>query len=173
MRHLAELRIHTIFAAGLVFMLPALTSVNSGAAQDKPAPSRVIQQKLTHKYPGQKIVNWCSGKFVGRDADAVAVLHNQAKKQFLVVWVMSNAGIQELDSVAQDESDPGFELQCLDAKEAKERQADFQTLEAIEGSLEAPEGLGAVCYFTDSTSAKCWSLDRASGRLVEVGGWQT
>lgn len=173
MRHLAELRIHRIFAAGLVFMLAALCSANPGAGEEKPAPSRVIQQKLTHKYPGQKIVNWCSGKILGRGADAVAVLHNQAKKQFLVLWVTSNAGIQELDSVAQDESDPGFELQCLDANEAKQRKTDFQTLEAIEGTLEAPEGLGAVCYFTDSTSAKCWSLDRASGRLVEVGGWQT
>jgi len=37
-----------------------------------------------------------------------------------------------------------------------------------------PKGAGAVCYFTDDTTAKCWSDGRKkAGDLIEVGGWIT
>lgn len=156
-----------IFAIGIAFI--------SGAfGGDRPPLSPEIQHQLTAKYPHAKVVNWCSGKFVGKDADAVTVLQDESKKQFLIMWVMSQGGIQELDSVAQtDLPTTEFELQCMDAKKAKDMQDTLQDSEGISSSLKVLKGLGAVCYFIDCCIANCWSLDRASGRLIRVGGWET
>ncbi len=157
-------------AFGMALLL-ASAFISTASSSDQPIVSRKIEQTLTSKYPSHKLVNACSGKFVGRANDAVAVLHNQAKKEFLVVWVTSQGAVQVLDSVTQTE--PEFEIECMDAKEAKEREYDVHHTETIEGSLRVPKGLGAVCYFIDETTAKCWTLDHASGRLMEIGGWQT
>jgi hypothetical protein len=159
------------FAFGLALFLPVI-SIGTAVGADQPSVSSEIREKLAKNYPNQKIVNWCSGNFAGKATDAIAVLRNQAKKQFLVVWVMSG-DIQELDTVAQTDSSSEFELQCLNPKDAKELQDTLQHSEGINSSVEIPKGSGAVCYFTDATVANCWSLNRASGRLVRVGAWET
>lgn len=133
--------------------------------------SNDMQQLLTKNYPSHKVVNSCSGNFVGKPSDAVAVLRDDAKKELLVLWVMSDGNIQQLDSVMQAEPDIG--LQCFDAKEAKKQEYAIYHTPTIQGDLKARKGLGAVCYFTDNTTARCWSLDRASGRLTAIGGWIT
>ncbi len=145
--------------------------VDNVFAADQEMLNNDVQQLLADKYPNHKIVKSCSGSFVGKPTDAIAVVNNAAKKEFIVLWVMSDGNIQQLDAVTQAE--PEFELQCLDAKEAKEREHDVHTTDTITGTLKALKGLGAVCYFSDDTTAKCWSLDRASGRLIEIGGWLT
>lgn len=148
--------------------------VAAGQSGDPAArPPREIQQQLAKKYPKQAMVNWCGGRFLGKPANAVAVVHDAAKKTFLVVWISPAGEAQELDSVAQSGADSKFELQCLDASQAKEREDVLQHSEAIESSLQVPTGEGAARYFTDTTTAKCWSLDRTSGKLKEVGGWIT
>lgn len=139
---------------------------------DQPSIGREIQQKVIKNYPNHKIVNWCSGKFAGRELDAVVVLRNPAKKEFLVLWVMSQGGIQELDSVPQTDA-TDFELECLNAKDAKQLQDTLEASEGISSSVKIPEGSGAVCYFIDEAIANCWSLDSTSGRLVRVGAWET
>ncbi len=157
----------------LVPLSLAAVCISSVFAGDAPPLSRDLQRQLTSEYPNDKVVNWCSGKFVGKETNAVAVLRVDSKREFLVVWVTPPGSIQELDSVPQADAASAFELQCLDAKQAEERQQILRNSEAITSSLKVLKGHGAVCYFTDNTTAKCWSLDRTSGRLIEVGGWQT
>jgi hypothetical protein len=165
-------RKYLIFAFNVALFLPAVSI--SSAFGGNPSPvSPEIQQRLTKKYPNQKMVNGCNGKFLGKESDAVAVLHNPAKKEFLVVWVMSQGEIQELAPVAQTDTSAELELQCMDAKEAKERQDALKDSEGISSSLAIPKGSGAVCYFINYTEANCWTLDRASGRLIRAGGWET
>ncbi len=156
----------------LVFTLSFIL-IGSAFGGDQQPLSGEIKKQLSTKYPNHKVVNWCTGKFVGKEADAVAVLRDESKKQFLVLWVMSQGGIQELDSVAQTDSPTEFELQCMDAKEAKETQDTLQHSEGISSSLKVLKGLGAVCYFIDQNVANCWSLDRPSGHLVRIGAWET
>lgn len=154
----------------LVFFLSSVCG-NDAFGADQAVLSNDMQQLLIKKYPDHTVVNSCSGKFVGRPSDAVAVLRNQAKKEFLVLWVMSDGNIQQLDSVTEGVPDVG--LQCFDAKEAKKQEYEIYHTPTIEGDLKVRKGMGAVCYFTDNTTAKCWSLDRASSRLIEIGGWIT
>ncbi len=156
----------------LIFTLVVLF-IGSAFGGDKPPLSSEIQKQLSTKYPKHTVVNWCSGKFVGKETNAVAVLRDPAKKEYLVVWAMSPGGIQELDAVPQTDSSPEFELQCMDAKEAKETQNTLEHSEAITSSLKVLKGLGAVCYFIDENIANCWSLDRPSGRLIRIGAWET
>ena len=163
------LRLVTI-AFALAFVLSEICARQAYGA-DQAVLGDDLQQLLVKKYPNHQVVKSCSGKFVGKQSDTVAILRNQAKKEFLVLWVRSNGNIQQLDSVMQAE--PDFDLQCLDAKEAKKQEYIVYHTETIEGTLKVRNGLGAVCYFTDNTTAKCWSLDRASGRLIEIGGWLT
>jgi hypothetical protein len=155
-----------------IVLLPSSALISTAFGTDQPPVSPEIQQKLAKKYPNQKIVNWCSGRFLGKNTDAVAVLRNQARKEFLVVWVMTE-GIQELDTVAQSDSSSEFELQCINAKEAKELQHTLQHSEGISSSVEIPTAAGAVCYFIDATVANCWSLNLSTGGLVRVGAWET
>ncbi len=157
----------------LLSLAAAALCFTAAVGGDRPPLARNIQQQLTSKYLNHRIVNWCSGKFVGREKDAVAALLNPTKKQLLVLWVMAPDTIQELDTIEQTGVNSAFELQCLDAKQVRRRQDTLRNSETITNSLKVPNGAGALCYFTDNTTAKCWSLDRASGRLTEVGGWQT
>jgi hypothetical protein len=161
-----------IFAVGIALFFPAI-SVSSGFGGDQSPLSPEIQKRLSKTYPNLKIVNGCSGKFVGKETDAITVLHNRAKKEFLVVWVMLEGHIQELDSVSQADSSTEFDLQCLSPKEAKELEDTLQRSEGVTSSVKIPKGSGAVCYFIDSAVANCWSLDRASGRLIRAGAWET
>ena len=158
------------FAFVLAFFLSNV-GVQDAFGADQAVLSSDMQQLLVKKYPNHKVVNSCSGKFVGKPSDAAAVLRDAAKKEFLVLWVMSDGKIQQLDSVTG--TVPDVELQCFDAKEAKKQEYAIYHTPTIEGDLKVRKGLGAVCYFTDDTTAKCWSLDRASGRLIEIGGWIT
>jgi hypothetical protein len=161
---------HFTLALAVTLFLSTLCVHNVFAA-DQRVLSDDMQQLLADKYPNHKVVKSCSGNFVGKPIDAIAVINNAARKEFIVLWVMSDENIQQLDSVTQAE--PEFELQCMNAKEVKEREHDVHTTDTIIGTLKALKGLGAVCYFSDDTTAKCWSLDRATGRLIEIGGWQT
>jgi hypothetical protein len=161
---------HFPLAFALAFVVLAGYTCNAFGA-DQAVLSNDVQQLLANKYPNHKLVKSCSGSFVGKHDDAIAVLRSEARKEFVVLWVMSDGKTQELDVVTQAE--PEFELQCMDAKEAKEREHDVHTTDTITGTLKARKGLGAVCYFSDDTTAKCWSLNRASGRLIEIGGWLT
>jgi hypothetical protein len=153
----------------LVFFLSSVC-VHDAFGAEQAVFSNEVKQLLIKNYPNHKVVNSCSGAFVGKPSDAVAVLRNEAKKEILVLWVMSNGNIQQLDSVT---AVPDVEPKCWDAKEAKRREYDLHHTESIEAWLKVRTGLGALCYFTDNTTAKCWSLDRASGRLTEIGGWMT
>ncbi len=157
------------FVAVLFF---SVARISNAFGADQPPISREIRQKVAVKYANQKIVNWCSGRFVRKDTDAVVVLHNQSKKEFLVIWVMTG-GIQELDRVPQTDSSSEFELQCMNPNEAKELQDTLRHSGAVTSSVEIPKGAGAVCYFIDETIANCWSLDRATGQLARVGAWET
>lgn len=161
---------HFTLALALTLFLSSLC-VHNAVAADQRVLSDDMQQLLADKYPNHKIVKSCSGSFVGKPIDAIAVVNNAAKKEFVVLWMMADGNIQQLESVTQAEAE--FELQCLDAKEVKEREHDVHTTNTIVGTLKALKGLGAVCYFSDDTTAKCWSLDRATGRLIGIGGWQT
>ncbi len=161
---------HLTLALAAMLFLSTFCVYNVFAA-DQGALSDDMQQLLADKYPNHKVAKSCSGTFVGKPNDAIAVINNGAKKEFIVLWVMSNGNVQQLDSVIQAE--PEFEMQCMNAKEAKEREHDVHTTDTIVGTLRALKGLGAVCYFSDDTTAKCWSLDRATGRLIEIGGWLT
>ncbi len=160
------------FALALaVTLFLSMFCVHNIFAADQGGLSDKMQHLLADKYPNHKVVKSCSGNFVGKPTDAIAVINNAANKEFIVLWVMSDGNIQQLDAVIQAE--PEFELQCMDAKEAKGREHDVHTTDTIVGTLKALKGLGAVCYFSDDTTAKCWSLDRATGRLIEIGGWLT
>src|SRR5262245_38100009 len=156
----------------LVFAIVVLL-ISGAYGGEQPPLSPGIQQQLTAKYPNQKLVNWCSGKFVGKDTNAIAVLRDESKKQFLVLWVMPPGGIQELASVAQFDTSNEFDMQCLNAKEAKEVEYTSQHSETIHSDMKVLKGLGAVCYFIDNTTSDCWSLHRSSGKLVKIGGWLT
>lgn len=81
-----------IFALGVLF-------VGSAFGGDQRPLSSEIQKQLSTKYPNHKVVNWCSGKFVGKEQDAVAVLRDESKKQFLVLWVMSQGGMRGMVDV--------------------------------------------------------------------------
>lgn len=152
--------------------MAAILLTMTGLAADRPTAPRRTQQQLARAYPHQRVVNWCGGAFLGDRAGTIAVLLDEPHQQFKVLWVLPS-GIQELDSVSRSAAIREFELQCLNPKAAAERQRVLRNSEAIESSLQVPAGQGAVCYFTDKTSAKCWSRDRRSGHLIEVGGWQT
>lgn len=161
-----------VFAFGIALLIPVV-SVSGAFGGDRPSINPEVQQTLAKNYPNHKMVHWCSGKFAGKSADAIVVLHNLAKKEFLVVWVMSQGGIQELDTVAPTATNTDVDLDCMNAKDAKELQDTLDTSEAITSSVKVPKGSGAVCYFVDENVSTCWSLDRASGRLVRIGGWET
>lgn len=163
------IRLFTL-ALTLAFFLSSVC-VHDAFGAEQAVLSNDMQQLLIKKYPNHKLVNSCHGTFVGKPSDAVAVLHNEAKKEFLVLWVMSSGNIQQLDSVMQAQAD--FELQCFDTKEAKKQEYLVFHTPTIEGDLKVRKGQGTVCYFTDDTTAKCWSLDRASGQLIAIGGWIT
>ena len=165
-------RKHLAFTFGIALFFLAV-SISSAFGGNQAPVSPEIHQRLAKTYPNLKMVNGCSGKFVGKETDAIAVLHNPVKKEFLVVWVMSQGKVQELDSVAQTGSSTEFELQCLSPREAKGLQDTLQKSEGVSSSVKIPKGSGAVCYFIDSAVANCWSLDRASGRLVRAGAWET
>jgi hypothetical protein len=165
-----EMLRHLIFTI-VVALVVSVVVVNNALAADQAVLSEEMQNAVSNKYPNHKLVKSCSGDFVGKHDNAIAIVHNEASKEFVVLWIMSDGNIQQLDAVTQAE--PEFELQCVDAKEAKEREHDVHTTDTITGTLKALKGLGAVCYFSDDTTAKCWSLDRASGRLIEIGGWLT
>lgn len=171
-RNLENDNAETAFHVGLPLALfLSSVCVHDAFGAEQAVLSNDMQQLLTKNYPSHKVVNSCSGNFVGKPSDAVAVLRDDAKKELLVLWVMSDGNIQQLDSVMQAEPDIG--LQCFDAKEAKKQEYAIYHTPTIQGDLKARKGLGAVCYFTDNTTARCWSLDRTSGRLTAIGGWIT
>ncbi len=155
-----------IFALGVLF-------IGSAFGGDQPPLSGEIQKQLSTKYPQHKVVSWCSGNIVGTETNAAVALRDRSKKDYLVVWGMAQAGIQELASVEQTDASAEFELDCYDAKGAKEIEDTLQHSEGISSSLKVLKGLGAVCYFIDQNVANCWSLDRPSGRLVRIGAWET
>ncbi len=160
-----------VFAFAAVLLL-SLVCLHDAHGAGQPPVSPKTQQRLAAKYPNQKVVNWCSGAFAGKEINAsVVVLHDQKKKEFLVLWLMAK-DIQELDTIPQTEASSDFELQCMNAKEAKELQDTLQNSEGISSSVEIPKDAGAVCYFIDPAIANCWSLDRATGQLVRVGAWE-
>lgn len=147
--------------------------MNPGFATATDAPKSAVKKALAKKYPREAIVNWCDGNFLGKPGDIVAVLSDESRKQFRVVWVTTHKNIQELQSVSRFSPDASFELKCLDATKAKELQNTLRTSESIVDFLKIPEGAGALCYFTDYTTAQCWSADKKSDTLIDAGGWQT
>lgn len=147
--------------------------VASVAAEEHSKPGPALQQKLAGKYPGQRLLNSCDGAFLGRRGDAVVALYDAAEKRVTVAWAPRQGEIQQLDSLAEQGEAKDFELQCHSAKQVDELRQTLRSSETIENFLKVPAGAGAVCYFTDQTTAKCWALDAKSGKLIEAGGWQT
>lgn len=152
----------------LLFLnLPVLVS-SVAAAQ---ALSAKAKDMLTAKYPGEQIVASCSAANLGKAANSFAALYSSADKRIRVTALDQNGGIRDVDTVpAVDGS--SFELQCLSAREAKERKRTLRESEAIRDFLRVPGGRGAVCYFTTDTETKCWSTNK-DGKLIDAGGWQT
>lgn len=130
-----------------------------------------VKDALAAKYPGEQIVASCSTAILGNTRDVFAALYGAHDKRIRVISVMQNGGTREIDVVPATRGS-SFELQCLNAKEAKQRKKVLGESETIRDFLRVPAGRGAVCYFTSDTETKCWSKDK-SGKLIEVGGWQT
>ena len=145
-----------------------LLSTASAVAQ---GVSPKTKAALSAKYPGEEAVASCSAGAVGNRLDGFAALYNSSDKQTRVVAIDKEGGVRELDVIPSTDGS-SFELQCLNAKEAKERKKVLRESETIRDFLHVPTGRGAVCYFTSDTETKCWSTDK-DGKLIDVGGWQT
>lgn len=131
-----------------------------------------VRTLLAAKYPAETIVTWCGGGFLGDRSGGVAALYNSEKRSYRVVWLTHGSSVRELQTVPAFEAGVQFELQCLDAKAARERKQTLEHSEAIRDFLHLPAGHGALCYFVSETETKCWSTDK-KGNLLAIGGWQT
>lgn len=165
-------RSYRYLAAAVLFSLLAPYSASTPADQDgKLDPA--LQRKVISQYPGQRLVNSCDGAFLRRHGDAVVALYDAANKRVTVAWVTRRGEMQKLDSVPAPGESKDFELKCMNPKQVRELKETLRSSETIEDFLRIPASAGAVCYFTDQTTTKCWSLDAKSGKLEEAGGWQT
>ncbi len=133
--------------------------------------SEASRSRLSTKFPGETIVASCSAMAIGRTLDSFAAVYSSSEEKVRVVAVAKNGDVRDLDVVPAFRG-TSFELQCLNAREAKERKKVLGESEAIRDFLKVPAGRGAVCYFTSETETKCWSTDK-DGKLIDAGGWQT
>ena len=175
MRHSGTL---TNTAALHVFV--SLLALNAYAGE---VISPAVRNALAAHYPHQRISNACAGRFIGAKSSYVVALQDPVQRTFTIVWVKADGEIQQLDSISGEaaatisgQKNPGaapFELQCMDAKQAREFIKRGANSEALDFRVRVRSGAGAVCYFTNATTADCWTLDRRTGALVGAGGWQT
>ncbi len=139
-------------------------------SQQKILDANVVQ-KLATQYPGEQILKWCDGSFLGKPNDKAVALHNAAQKRYRIVWVAKGT-VQELQAIPAFGEPSQFELQCLDPGKAGKIKRTLGLSETIHDFLRLPTGKGALCYFVEQTETKCWSVDR-KGLLIDAGGWQT
>lgn len=103
---------------------------------------------------------------------SISAVFNKAISSFSIRLVDGLKVIQELD-VVKKFNEEKFELQCMDAKEASALKKSLSNSEGIHDFMKLPIDSGALCYFIDETTTKCWSQDVKTKSLVNIGGWQT
>lgn len=147
---------HLIFLVLLFTVQPALAGSSSSL----------------NKELGRVTVASCSGSFLGLNDESVVVTFDKASSSYKILWIDVKKQETVLSTIKKY-NDEKFELQCMATKEASDTKKSLAKSEGVHDFLEFAAGNGLLCYFTDETTAKCWTYDKKKKSLVDAGGWQT
>lgn len=151
-----------------LFMLWPANAAHAEGETDKTTLDHLTALLSSPEYEGYFAVTYCIADFDmdGKADHAFGTVTNSPV--FGAYFVQLGDRLIELAY-----HNTGPELQCLDAKETRERNSTIGISETIHGSIESGDSEYVVCGFVNNTEAVCWRYDKSRNDFVVAGGWTT